>query len=387
MTMTWTTTVSRMVWRASDDPLITWAVQVGATQQGGDGGGTAMPSGSAGQVPQISSGSTYVLRTPNTPNGLARLDGDGTLPDILIPATIARDSEVTAAVNAAVTALVNSAPGLLDTLDELAAALGDDPTFAATVTSALAGKQTASATLTLLAALTTTSYGRALLELADAAAARTALGLGTAATAASGDFQPADSDLTAIAALTTTTFGRSLLTQATAAAARSTLGIGGIVAGQGNGPNISNSTTETSLLTSTVTLPAIATGEVLLVDAAYRFLNNSGAGRAPTFRLKVGATTLVTVAPAQLGSSATERTGVLSAVIRSNGNNEQTASLQVEHYLSTGGDAGSQGANYGSGTEAMQNAGLALDITGQLAAAATTLQLQLTMLSVRRVST
>ncbi len=30
MTMTWSTTVSRMVWRASSDPLITWAVQVGA---------------------------------------------------------------------------------------------------------------------------------------------------------------------------------------------------------------------------------------------------------------------------------------------------------------------------------------------------------------------
>jgi len=38
-------------------------------------------------------------------------------------------------------------------------------------------------------------------------------------------YQPLDSDLTAIAALTTTTFGRSLLTQADAAAARTTLGV------------------------------------------------------------------------------------------------------------------------------------------------------------------
>lgn len=45
-------------------------------------------------------------------------------------------SDVTAAINA----LVNAAPGTLDTLNELAAALGDDPNFAATMTSALAGK-------------------------------------------------------------------------------------------------------------------------------------------------------------------------------------------------------------------------------------------------------
>jgi hypothetical protein len=43
-------------------------------------------------------------------------------------------------VAAAVAALINAAPGALDTLAELAAALGDDPDFAATVTNGLAGK-------------------------------------------------------------------------------------------------------------------------------------------------------------------------------------------------------------------------------------------------------
>jgi hypothetical protein len=37
--------------------------------------------------------------------------------------------------------LINGAPGLLDTLDELAAALGDDANFAATLTTSLSGKQ------------------------------------------------------------------------------------------------------------------------------------------------------------------------------------------------------------------------------------------------------
>ncbi|WP_302947974.1 phage tail protein [uncultured Selenomonas sp.] len=46
----------------------------------------------------------------------------------------------TAFVAQAIAALVNSAPGALDTLQELAAALGNDADFAATVTNALAGK-------------------------------------------------------------------------------------------------------------------------------------------------------------------------------------------------------------------------------------------------------
>ncbi|EDC8053449.1 shikimate transporter, partial [Salmonella enterica subsp. enterica serovar Muenchen] len=46
----------------------------------------------------------------------------------------------TAFVRSAIAALVDSSPGALDTLNELAAALGDDPNFAATMTNALAGK-------------------------------------------------------------------------------------------------------------------------------------------------------------------------------------------------------------------------------------------------------
>ena len=79
----------------------------------------------------------------------------------------------TAQTDAAIAALVDSAPGTLDTLNELAAALGDDPNFATTITTALAGKQPLDADLTAIAALTTTAYGRSLLEAADAAALRT----------------------------------------------------------------------------------------------------------------------------------------------------------------------------------------------------------------------
>ena len=89
-----------------------------------------------------------------------------------------------------------------------------------------------------------TSAGRALLDDADAAAQRTTLGLGTAATSASTDFQAVDAGLTSISGLTTaadkmiyttgsdtyavtglTSAGRALLDDADAAAQRTTLGL------------------------------------------------------------------------------------------------------------------------------------------------------------------
>lgn len=113
--------------------------------------------------------------------------------------------------------------------------------------------------LTAIAALTTTSFGRGLLELANSAALLSAAGAQASdadLTAIAGltptnddvvqrkagawtnrsmaqliadlaalgtTFQPLDSDLTAIAALTTTSFGRGLLAEASAASVRATL--------------------------------------------------------------------------------------------------------------------------------------------------------------------
>jgi hypothetical protein len=108
--------------------------------------------------------------------------------------------------------------------------------------------------LTAIAALSTTSYGRAFLALADAAAGRTALGLGTAATSASGDFQPIDSDLTAIAALSTTSYGRAFLALADAAAGRTALGLGDAAT-----KNVG--TTAGSVMAGDTTIPAAYTDE------------------------------------------------------------------------------------------------------------------------------
>jgi hypothetical protein len=56
-------------------------------------------------------------------------------------------------VKAALDALLDSAPGALDTLNELAAALGDDANFAATVNAAIALRQTAAQVQTAIGAV------------------------------------------------------------------------------------------------------------------------------------------------------------------------------------------------------------------------------------------
>ncbi|MCI1142142.1 hypothetical protein MOP88_07280 [Sphingomonas sp. WKB10] len=61
-------------------------------------------------------------------------------------------SKIVDLVNSAVNQLTNGAPGALDTLDELAAALGDDANFAATVTAALGNRVRVDAAQTLTTA-------------------------------------------------------------------------------------------------------------------------------------------------------------------------------------------------------------------------------------------
>lgn len=57
------------------------------------------------------------------------------------PGTNTNQIATMAAVQAAIAALVNSSPAALDALNELAAAIGNDPNFATTINNALAGKE------------------------------------------------------------------------------------------------------------------------------------------------------------------------------------------------------------------------------------------------------
>jgi hypothetical protein len=99
-------------------------------------------------------------------DGVASLDSNGTIPDSEIPATIARDSELSShtsattnvhgiadtaalatkayadnAASAAASALVASAPSTLNTLNELATALGNDASFSTTISTSLGNKE------------------------------------------------------------------------------------------------------------------------------------------------------------------------------------------------------------------------------------------------------
>jgi hypothetical protein len=83
--------------------------------------------------------------------------------------------------------LVDSSPATLNTLNELAAALGDDASFSTSVATSIGTKLDSSAVST---------YGLDLIDDADAAAARTTLELGTAATTAASDYATAGQVLT-----------------------------------------------------------------------------------------------------------------------------------------------------------------------------------------------
>lgn len=95
-------------------------------------------------------------------------------------------ASVNTLVQAAVDALVAGAPGALDTLDELAAALGDNASFATTVTNSLAGKQPLHTVLTQLSSMVLTDNTvlvrqGGVLNLITFAALKTALTLATVA--------------------------------------------------------------------------------------------------------------------------------------------------------------------------------------------------------------
>jgi len=154
------------------------------------------------------------------------IDTDGTLAansDTRIASQKAARTYVAAQIAAAIAALVNSSPATLDTLKELADALGDDPNFATTVAASIGAKLNSSAV---------SAYGLTLIDDADAATARATLGaLASSAASAFGlsliddaDAATARATLGALASSAASAFGLTLIDDADAATARATLG-------------------------------------------------------------------------------------------------------------------------------------------------------------------
>ena len=111
---------------------------------------------------------------------------------VSVDSTIATKTYADSAASTAVADVIDSSPAALDTLNELAAALGDDADFSTTVTNSIATK---------LASSAVSAYGLTLIDDADAATARATLGLGSAATTAASAYATAAQGTTADSAV------------------------------------------------------------------------------------------------------------------------------------------------------------------------------------------
>jgi hypothetical protein len=138
------------------------------------GVGTGGAGGSATQVVAIGGPSTYATKSyvdsaVNNANLSSYLTTSAAASTYLSQATAASTYATQSSVSTAISNVINAAPAALDTLKELADALGSDAAFSTTVTTSLSGKMAKASNLS---------------DVVDVSAARTNLGLGTMATQA-----------------------------------------------------------------------------------------------------------------------------------------------------------------------------------------------------------
>lgn len=145
--------------------------------QGTGGTATVVAIGGPGAyLSTASAASTYLTQAVASADYLTKADASSTYltqssasSTYLTQASASSTYATTSYVDSAISGLVNGAGAALDTLQELAAALGNDANFSTTITTSLGEKLVKASNLS---------------DLTDAAAARTNLGLGSMATQA-----------------------------------------------------------------------------------------------------------------------------------------------------------------------------------------------------------
>ena len=161
--------------------------------------------------------------------------------------------------------------------------------------------------------------------------------------------------ITGLATIATSGSATDLSAGTVPSARLSTKAVGGLGAGSG----VAITATAASILSSTITLPACAAGDVLLVEGSFTIINNSTASRTYTGVLKLGATSILTFT---LGSQAVAtRVHAFQAYIRVNTTTSQSASANLVHNT-VAGTSGVAVSCSGVATETISSA-LALDLT------------------------
>jgi hypothetical protein len=154
---------------------------------------------------------------------------------------------------------------------------------------------------------------------------------------------------------------------------------------RGLGSDVTDTTTETSLLTSVVDLPALAAGEAVDFQATLEYINNSGTNRNPTWRFKIGSSTVLTLNQGNASASATSRFCTINGTIYAVGTNDVRLSASGFWQATSGGFAIISMAGSGTAAEAIQTAGLDFDISVQHPTNTSTQTARLLSLTMRKI--
>ena len=133
-----------------------------------------------------------------------------------------------------------------------------------------------------------------------------------------------------------------------------------VVGGQDEGSGVALTATPASLLDATITLPACAAGDVVLVAGSFTILNNSTASRTYAINMKVGSTNIASATGVAM-SNATTRSVMFQMYLRVEGTSDLNATAMFA--TSVGGASSNVHNAAGVATENIGTGSLAFDLT------------------------